>query len=272
MEVGSKKAGDGASGARRLVDLKVDEVSVVDRPAIQREFLIRKRVEEQLMDIPNTKEPTADSASPTEVENAETDTSETPAASGNAPTPSSPERSAPGKTSEQEPEGDKTMTKSKDDELDEQPKQKALSLDESNASAFIQVDEDGQLHFVTKSGKAFTARRTRALSEASTKLLGMLKEVDEEAFKSMVQQFVGKEMPRDPGFESGVRPVPTKKSAEPAEDTRPAWAKEIVKQLTTQNERLEAIEKARSPSTSVDAAGGTDDPKKVEKSLWSNVL
>ncbi len=329
METGLQEAKeDETRGVRRIVDLKVNEVSVVDRPAIQREFLIRKRLEDGDMGAleENEKSETA------EVTKAEIESSEetivkvfsdmgfdfveiskldgvkkqipeelksalstvVPSMRRMAAQANPEERQAimrvaaflsnvqggrfpfpqntrsPAAQASSKADDPKEAAKSEVTNGSEEPKQKALTLDEQ-ASAFIQVDEDGQLHFVTKSGKAFTARRTQALTEASTKLLEMLREVDEKSFQGAMQRLVGKELPKDPTYQSGVRPVPTKKSVE-TEEAPPAWATQISKQIAAQNERLEAIEKARSPSTSVEAAGGTDDPQKVRKSLWSDVL
>lgn len=334
IEVEDARQEDTSRRARRLVDLKVDEVSVVDSPAIQREFLIVKRLEDGNMGVFDKSEP----QEPTEVTKAEIDASEAEITKaftalgwqfGDTPTTEALEKQLPddlksalqtvipmmramaGKAADAEkaalmrvaaflsnvqngrlplpqggakpngssapkgPDAGKEAAKDKEKKAEQkkvdEKKEKALSLDGTEAAAFIQVDEDGQLHFVTKGGKAFTGRRTQALTEASAKLLEMLKEVDEEAFKRTVSQLVGKELPKDVSVESEVRPTPTQKSAG-GNDEPPAWAADIVKQLSAQNDRLEAIEKARSPSTSVDGAGGTDDPTKVEKSFWHGVL
>lgn len=153
-----------------------------------------------------------------------------------------------------------------EEEMKDKKKQKSLSLDE-DTSTIIKVDDDGELHIISKGRKKFTQERAAALSEATAKMLSLLKETDEEAYKATLEMVAEKELPKDTKVPSMVRPtgvggVPAVKSEEEA----PAWAIDLQK-------RLDSIEKARAPSTSVDAAGDTDSKEKqVQKGFWNGVL
>lgn len=152
------------------------------------------------------------------------------------------------------------------------PKQKALSLDDADTDSvgLLKIDSDGNLHIVTKGAKKLTAERTSALSEAATKILGLLKETDEAAFKAAIEA-IGKELPSTATVPQAVKPTgigsvdtpkPTTKN-----DSDPRDA-----QIEALTKRLDAIEKARTPTTSVGSDGGTDGAKPVEKSFWSGIL
>jgi hypothetical protein len=136
-------------------------------------------------------------------------------------------------------------------------------------SPAIQVYPDGSVVVQGQpvhKAKGFTANRTKTMTEVLRGIAGVLKEVDEESFKAVMEEVNGypaNKLPGDTKFQSGVQAVPTAKSANP----EPAL--EMLQSIAT---RLEAIEKSRAPSTSVENAGATQEPVSKSKSFWSGVL
>lgn len=150
-------------------------------------------------------------------------------------------------------------------------KQKAISLDDDSSATIIKVDEDGGVHIVTKGRKAMTAERSEKLAGAATNLLSLLKETDEAAYKVALEQIAAeKELPSNAKVDSKVRPVGEGgvPSMVAKGEEVPAWAQDIAK-------RLDSIEKARSPSTSVADEGDTTNQEKVAKKgglNWGSIL
>lgn len=306
--------------ARRLLDLKVKEVSVVDRPAIRREFLIVKRLEET--DMPNKDESVTkaemdaitaklnkqfaasgwsmrkfdvEKGLPAELKSAleavlpwmkkmagqtEGDVKNAimmvasylnTLSEGSAPTPvaenekkAEGEGGAPGAKKPGEDEEDDEEKKKKDpkkeDEEDMPEKQKALALDD-DAAAVVKIDKQGNVHVVAKGQKKQDAQRVAGLSEASKKILSLLKEADPSAWEEVLE----KELPAGHKFHSSVgaqgvgKPGSVKKN-----DETPEWAQDIQK-------RLDSIEKARPGSTALNEDGGSE-KKEVKKGFWSGVV
>lgn len=300
-------------GPRRIVDLKVDEVSSVDSPAIRREFLIVKRLDSERMGAFETEELMAE---PEEIKKAELDEVESwvtkaledshfefidlkKAEHGGLPpdlmkalrltVPWMRKMAA-------QAEGETRMAiirtaaflskvmggrypspKAKDAEKaghpgeQPKPKTKALSLDDSqNGVALLELTETGELRITTK-GRSFTPKRTAALADGTSKLLELLRDTDQEAFKKLVASITEKELPRDPKLTPGVAAVGTRKSDDGSPEGEAGMDK-VMKALESLGTRLESIEKARSPSKSVDPDGGSDNSSSVKKSLWSGVL
>lgn len=343
-EVEKASAGE-LRDARELADLKVGEVSIVDRPAIRRDFLIVKRLEEdgmtneasaeivqaefdsaltevtkQLTDLGYTFiEVDVEKAIPTDLKSslgvvvpwmlkmagsAQGDVRAAilraaaflrQAAAGKLP--------VPGKGDE-EKEADKQKAKGKDDkagnpfapggggpgggggddeEDDEmkgkgkkgakgEEKKKALSLDdEPDAAAILKVDADGNLHIVTKGAKKLTGDRAKTLADAASQILGLLKETDDTAFKAALEAIMEKELPSNAKVPNMVKPMGM--GGVPSMTAKSEDGFDVAGAFAEMQKRLDSIEKARSPSTSVHEGGGTEGGKeKVEKTFWSGVL
>lgn len=125
---------------------------------------------------------------------------------------------------------------------------------------------------ITKA-KAFTPKRAAALKEAVTKLSDLIKELED------VQQGTSpkNDMPKTAQVPPATLATPT--SVSKNMDTDPVLAKiselaDVVKKMGETNQalvtRVETIEKARNPSTSVAPNGGND--VQVQKSIWNGLL
>jgi hypothetical protein len=330
-----KAASEALRGARRLVDLKVNEVSVVDRPAIQREFLVTKNMEEMMTltqqeidqnaaqvskaladagfaaiekELPDELKKDTAAVVPLLRKLAGQAEGETKRALMNVA--AKLEAESKGKQfapkAEDDPKPDDKEGKEAagepggggaggggDDELGpdgkpkkpvppgfgktEDGKEKALSLDGGDHGTVIKIGEDGSVHVLSKGVKGFTSARTESLKQAAVNMMGLLQDADEATYKSALEQLIGKELPSNTKLPSAVRPTGT--GAAPggtrvskSDDSATAiLLADLKKSMDAQNERLDAIEKARSPSTQPGGDGGTP-PKKVEKSMWGSIL
>ena len=153
--------------------------------------------------------------------------------------------------------------------------------------AMVQVMEDGSVlvagQAVSKA-RHFTPERTDALASVVGSLVKLLNDVDPSAIKALEENAAKggtplkiPDMPKDTKVPSMVQPTGTGAPALAMSVTKSedgtefaTIAKADLDKLLTVNERLEAIEKARAPSQSVEGDGGTE--TKVEKSLWAGVL
>jgi hypothetical protein len=125
---------------------------------------------------------------------------------------------------------------------------------------------------ITKA-KAFTPKRAAALKEAVTKLSDLIKELED------VQQGTSpkNDMPKTAQVPPATLATPT--SVSKNVDADPVLAKinelavevkKMVEASQALNTRVETIEKARNPSTSVGPNGGND--VQVQKSIWNGLL
>lgn len=174
-------------------------------------------------------------------------------------------------------EAEKASATKKDEETKsetKQPKTKALALDDDGTALIVKVDREGDVQVISKGSKKLTTARIAALREAATKTLSLLKEADAEEFEKAVETVRSeKEMPKDPNVASMVRPEGEGSTNVAKKDEAPAWAQRLEKKFDDGMKRVENIEKARSPSTSVAEDGGNDSKEtQVKKSFWSGVL
>lgn len=152
---------------------------------------------------------------------------------------------------------------------------------EGASGVTIQISPDGSVNVsgvpVTKA-RVFTKGRTEAIKAALGGLANILKDVDEEALKGFLNDYVGKGLPESPSVPSQVHAVGTEKGLEAV--VAKALAP-LVEKIDAQGTRLEKIEKARgAPQSEGDAgkpgANGTTQPAgtqtEVKKSFWSGVL
>jgi hypothetical protein len=279
--------------ARELLEIDVREVSLVDRPAIRREFLITKRRQEEIdMGAFATEDPkaaapsdvgiTKDENSGSDAGQSNTQPTETPAEPAAAP--AADPAPAPAAT-EPVNKGGKPMDKGegKDKAEDEDPK---MGPDGKPLPPFMQgkgktkektekaedVDVVGKLIEEIQKARSFTSPRIDQIKSAAMGLNQLLKTVDEGAFKAMLTDL--KVLPSNATVPQAVKPQGVTKSEDggeaPAGDDTQVAALE--KRLADTEAKLADVLKARNPSASVEGEGGSDTQKPVEKSFWNGVL
>jgi len=138
----------------------------------------------------------------------------------------------------------------------------------------VKMMADGTIKIsaAVQKGKTFTSGRTDTLKDAISGLAGILKEVDEDGLNALIDKL---KTSKGAMVDSAVRPVGTKKSVEGEETKEDTIAKALaplVEEVKNVSKRLEDIEKARTPSKSVEGDGGTDGAIEVKKSMWEGVL
>jgi len=285
-----KKSEEEMKGVRRIVDLEVNEVSLVDKPAIQRKFLIVKRMEEEPMAAP--KEVKSAATAPEAVKKAE------PEAGKPEGDVTKPEVEAKPEPAPEAPKPEAPVPDAKPEPAPEAPKPEAEPVAKTDAYTMSVTPEgdvkvNGTLAELRKA-KVFTGSRTQALKDVILSLADLLGEVDTNVLKEVHDKMGGA---FKPDLSSGIQPPagPAPVSVTKAEDvTKPApeaepkveapkvdaSADELRQQITAVQKnldalmgRLEVIEKARVPSQSIEGSGGTDDKNKnVQKSFWHGVI
>ena len=238
------------TNARDMVDLDVREVSLVDKPAILRQFIAIKRLEDTDMGAFETEFFPSDGASDQKTVAKGADGNETTspeaatevAADGTAAETTEVEKAGvskealatfkewlgkAGKMKGAPTDAIKAVSALLDkpnvlgDKAGEKPegkKEKTTKADEPEASgpqAAVQVFEDGTVvvagNEVAK-GRTFTQRRTDSLKDGISKLLTLLSDVDPESVGKIVESMGStKELPKDPKVPSAVKPVATTK-------------------------------------------------------------
>jgi hypothetical protein len=200
---------------------------------------------------------------------------------GQFPVPKAPEGEVPAaKTADAKPEEDEKKPSkpakqkaTKADDEDEKPVEGAADDKPAEGAA---DDKAG----VQKGRKTFTNARTNSLKEMAEKALDLLAEADEDVYKAVILR--GKELPNNPKFTPAITASdakPIKKSEEldsvkqEISQAMDAKFSEVQKSLQGLGDKFEQLQKARSPSTSVDTSGGTDGQKPVTKSnFWGGLL
>jgi hypothetical protein len=117
--------------------------------------------------------------------------------------------------------------------------------------------------------KSFTPKREAALKNAIESLSKLLGDMQAPSLPGISNDTDPKNnLPDGAPVPSGLEDV--KKAVEELTKTLKASFETATTVTKTLQERVETIEKARNPSTSLEAEGATD--KKVTKSFWANVL
>lgn len=147
----------------------------------------------------------------------------------------------------------------------------------------VVVKRDGTVHvngeLVEKSQSATNLRKA-AVSGAVTALAKLLGDLSDEDLAKALEGIAKGEMPKNPGYTSGTRPmgtkgsklnpVPMKKNEDGGEENPVVTA--LQEALAPITKRLDDIEKTRTPSTSIDGDGGSDNKETVTKSFWDGIL
>lgn len=284
----------GLEKPRELLDLVIREVSLVDRAANLRKFVVVKRTEEAAMgnfqkdsrtETGKTGVPETDvvqKAFPPEVMSAIKATAEWlkqksgeqgappeaavlaafmgKVAAGGYPAPGgypypSPEQARKASDkNEEDEEMKKAKKKVEDDDLEKARKKKELEDEVEKAKKKVVDEED-----IEKSSKRFTKGRVKDIQESMIKLLSMLKGVDEAALSEALQKAFPKE---DEEEKANVKKEETFKRED---------VEAVQKAIDEVNRRVEAIEKTRNPPQS----GASDTTTSVQKStgsFWRGIL
>jgi hypothetical protein len=292
---------------RRIVDLDVKEVSLVDRPAIRRTFLVIKREEEEPMGAfapekdeirksAETEDEQKKKAGKGKDESACKDEDEEEAEKKKAFPPIPPEDEEKKKAKADEEE---EMTKGSmnpkalagmissikgapKDAVDKlvaflETKQKAAKPEDEYPSPktksenLVVVKADGTVEInagVTKGRKMLTQQRSNMIKDTIISLARVLHEADEETSKAMIEEM--KALPSNSSISSAVQPVGPKGKTK-AEKEEEDEVEKLKGEVTKLTKRLEGIEGTRQVSKSA-SEEGTDEKKAIQKSLWSGVL
>jgi hypothetical protein len=294
---------DELKNAKRLQNLDVREVSMVDKPAILREFLVikRRQQEDSMGAFANSTDPSVIGLTIEKASAPSGDAEDTNKATlteeeakkvadfikkaaaepgsdealkkvaamldGEVKKKEDEEATKAKKAAGGEDEDTAKAKKAADGEDEDTAKRKQMDDEEGvkkSADPILQLNADGSVLMagnIVQKAKGFTQNRTEQLRAAASALMGLMKDVDEDAMKSIVSDFAKGEFPTGAKVDSQVRPTGVMKSDD--SDPRDAQIAELTK-------RLEAIEKTRGPSKSVEGEGGTD--QQVSKSFWGGVL
>lgn len=294
---------------RRILDVDVNEVSLVDRAANLRRFLVVKRNDEEDKKmgafksdeaVEKAKKPDEEEEMKAKAKAAEEEEEEKKKAADEKAKAEAEEeekkkamnpsaiagmlrglKGAPKEVKAVIDWLDSKKAEKQDEEEEDYPSPKAKaktkkSVDEGDLPA-VQVMQDGSVIVSGQpvhKGKKFTASRTSAIKDVTMTLLKLIGEVDPDTMKSIEEAL--KELPKDPKWNQGVKATGTGDSVklgkqEEEEDEEKAALKKEVADL---KKRLEKIEEERPVSKSIDEEGGTE-KKKVEKSdgvSWKGII
>ena len=138
----------------------------------------------------------------------------------------------------------------------------------------VQIFEDGRVVVAgqpVNKARAFTAGRTKQIAQVTSALMTLLKDVDQDELNKLL----GTNAPEQPAKSSTPATQGVAKSADGAQDAaKPADGEgidQVITLLKGLGDRVEAIEKARTPSTSVEGDGQTQQVQKSQK-FWDGVL
>jgi len=296
-----------AGKVRRIVDLEVKEVSLVDRPAIRRTFLVIKRLEEKTMGaFANDLEEKVQKAKK-DAEDAEAEKAGKPKAGAEM----TPEEKADAAAEEEEEKkkagmppkalaamirGIKGAPKGAVDELTTflEEKAKAAKGDEDEEAAKAGPGAEGapanpDEEYPSPNSKGKKAKSegnllvvkadgsieldTAAISKGRKMFTEQRVSAIKETFLNLARVLQDADENAAKEAFAAIKELPT--SVAMASEVRPAGAGKVQKDLENEvaelTKRLATIEKARNPSKAT-GPEGTDQPKEVKKSLWSGVL
>jgi len=280
---------DQLAKARELLDLDVREVSLVDRPANLRPFLIVKRqTEDHLGEFeiePSVVEwlekvavsPGAPTESiraltavlaggePVDPKQETKDQAEDQAVDQNA-TAAEPTAEPVTKT---EPAAEPETVTEAEPAAEPVAKNEPMAEPDPDDQPMVVIKRDGSIHVSgqqVQKAKTFGKAKTATLQNAVSALAKLLGDVSEDALKAAMLPY------SDP-----TKKVDTTKAVDPEQtntaDPIELITKAVASALEPITKRLDEIEKTRNPSQSVEGDGGTESRQtKVNKSIWAGVL
>jgi hypothetical protein len=286
---------------RRIMDVNVREVSLVDRAANLRSFLVVKRLEGN-MDETVKGEEVRKAEDPERVETPNPEISKEepkPEVASVEPEKVEAEKACGGSKDEDkkkaggsEDEEDEEEMKRKNSKKSEEEKgmnpaaisailrsmkgapkeavkeivswlESKKSDSEANVSKDLQKESEDEI----QKSKRFTPSRTESLKKTALDLLKLLGEIDVEAMKSIVDSFKSSNVAK----QEGEKEMDQKSEKDPNVEKLESELTETKAKLEEKTKKLEEIEKSRLPSKSVEGEGGTD-KKETKKSFWTGVL
>lgn len=278
MEV---EKGEQLDAARRLLDLEVREISLVDRPAILREFLIFKNVDGEgtatLTDTSGVELTESLRESLVKVkkglEDANIEGTEgailflsnvlegnLPISKGEEMTTNNQEAAAGGTNVVKNEAAATTQTPAAAENASQvapaqtQQVERQKSVDAASAAAAqteqVQPDFMADLAAVIMKGRSFTPSRVDAMKSTIEQLTDLMKEVAPEELAKLVDK-IAAELPTSPKFRGAVEPMdaPGPKKDAPkrgpmfkSEDEVPAWAAALQKSISDLTEKVAATD------------------------------
>jgi hypothetical protein len=274
---------------RRIMDVNVREVSLVDRAANLRSFLVVKRLEGN-MDETVKGEEVRKAEDPERVETPNPEISkEEPKTEVASTEPEKVEAEKACGSGDEEDEEEMKRKNSKKSEEEKGMNPAAISAilrsmkgapkeavkeivswleskksdSEANVSKDLQKESEDEI----QKSKRFTPSRTESLKKTALDLLKLLGEIDVEAMKSIVDSFKSSNVAK----QEGEKEMDQKSEKDPNVEKLESELTETKAKLEEKTKKLEEIEKSRLPSKSVEGEGGTD-KKETKKSFWTGVL
>lgn len=285
------KTTEDMKNARELLEVDVREVSLVDRPAIRREFLITKRKQEEDMGAFTNEDRQGVDPSAVGIAkdvNSGTDAGQTtdntntaaPAAPAEGTPPAEPTTTEPvdkaGKPEKKAAKPGGGGGDMEDEDVKVGPDGKPLPpFMQGKAKEKTQKNEDllGELVEQIQKARSFTSPRIDQIKTAAAGLNNLLKTVDEGAFKAMLVDL--KVLPANSTVDQAVKPTGVSKSetSDNSSNGDSTKVEALEKRLADTEAKLAEVLKARNPSTSIEGEGGGDNKtQEVKKNFWGGVL
>ena len=240
---------------QRLLKINVEEVSVVDSPAIEEEFVIIKRLQEDKMADKKVEKKT-EGIEEDKIEKVEV---EVPDAVEAVMKKVSELMDDVKKASKEEVEKEEDTEATPKEKVETLPKEEAPAKEEEKKEEEEDVEkkQDDILKSIEEcisKARRFTPQREEQLKTSINSLQTLLEDISPESPEAE---------------ETSVE----KKKGEDKYSKLLKGLETMIDSFTEINKRVETIEKRRQPTTSVEEDSTTDKTnEKVEKNLWSGVL
>lgn len=250
---------------QEIIAVDVGEVSLVDHPATEEEWLVIKRLQPtQENTMANKEAAKAPEATPEvkPVEKAETTPEVTPEVAPEA-TPEDTKEADVLKANELMEQAKLLLTPHQPEPTPEAEPEAEPAVEVETAKALISMEGgklviDNELLDMAKSRKTFSAGRTEALRVATKALFDVLQDVAPEAIAGIMG-----ETP-----EAEAAPV-TKSVTPPAVDVSETITAAVTKAIQPLNERLATLEGAKATPKSTDSDQTAEVKKNTETSVWA---
>ena len=248
---------------RRFVELKVNEISLVDIPANEKEFAVIKRLQEETKmtvkkeEVEKVKvevEEPKDDAVEKALEKVTDLVGDLVSKSSEEKAEEKAEEKTEEKTEDKTEEKEEDKTEEKEEEKTEE---KEEEKEEEKTEEKEEEKTEDKTEEPTNKAKRFTPARMKTLETAIQFLQDLVSDL------TPLQQEINSTEESEDGVEKLIEDFTSRvvKQFEKMTD--------IYKKL---DERIEKIEKIRNPSTSLEEDGGTDKEKDIEKNFWHGAL
>ena len=289
---------------RRFLDLKVNEISLVDLPANQKEFAVVKRLQEEEMPDEIKNQASADDVEKkAEAEETKDENKAVEEAMGKVV--SMVEGLVQKKEAEEKDEEKEEVKEEVKEEAEEKAEEKTEKAESKNRSIFKQqlvengiegdalesalkkfddqMNDDNEK--VEKREEAVEDKETQILEALESSILkakrftpGRMKTLKSvvDTLQSLMKELTPIQMNEEANQPEASFPTGIDTSVSKAIEKMAGVFEEKMTEMAetnkSLNDRVEAIEKVRNPSASIEEEGDTDKEAKVEKSFWGDVL